>query len=192
MDKNLSKHERRLLKLQERKEIGKIMDEESKKNKQMDKIKKYGIIAIIIIGLVGGYLLLPKAEPVDLKVGNLVFPLGKIHWHAIPTVYICGENIPIPRPLSDVHLGGSLLHTHQDAKAHIEGSVSDPSQITLGLFMINIGMTFTDTALVDKKNGDSCLNGNPGTVKLFVNGIQNSDLSNYVLRDGDLIEMKFE
>lgn len=188
----LSKHERRQLKLEEKREAKQRMNEDYRKEKSNKKLIIYAVIGIIIISAIGIFLLLPKPEPVNYETGGLSFPLGNVHWHATPLVYVCGKNIPIPTPIPGKHLGSSLLHTHDDSKAHIEGSVSDPSQITLSAFMSNIGMRFSETELVDKKNGDICTSGLAGEVKMTVNGTENNEFGNYVLRDGDRIELRFE
>ena len=54
-----------------------------------------------------------------------------------------------------------------------------------------IGQNFKNDELLDKKNGDLC-NGQPGKVKVLVNGKENSQLKNYVIKDGDKYEVQFE
>jgi len=192
MGNDLTKNERRQLKLQEKRDAKVSMHGQEIKKEKSNKMLLYAGIALAIIILLVIFLNLPRTEPVDLVTGNLSFPLGNIHWHATPMVYICGENVPTPISTPGRHLGSNLLHTHDDRLAHIEGNVSSPEQITIGAFMANIGLRFSETDLVDKKNGDSCPNGEAGTVKLLVNGVENSQLANYVLRDGDNLEMRFE
>ena len=189
---NLSKQERRQLKLEQKREAKLRMHQEFETKEKKNQYLLYGGAIIAVVIVVGIFLSLPKPEPVDFDTGSLSFPLGNIHWHTTPLVYVCGENIPTPTPTPGKHLGSNLLHTHDDRQAHIEGRVNSPSQITVGAYMANIGMRFSETQLTDKNNGDLCPSGQAGSVKLFVNGTENNQLNNYVMRDGDRIEMRFE
>ncbi|PIN85125.1 MAG: hypothetical protein COV47_03910, partial [Candidatus Diapherotrites archaeon CG11_big_fil_rev_8_21_14_0_20_37_9] len=110
----LTKQERREIKLKEKREAKERMRQDFHKQESGKKIMVYGIIAAVLIIAVGFFLLLPKPEPVDYATGNLVFPLGNIHWHATPSITVCGESVSIPQPLPGQHLGSSLLHTHED------------------------------------------------------------------------------
>ncbi|MEK6941240.1 MAG: hypothetical protein AABW85_00055 [archaeon] len=194
-EQQLSKNERRRLKHEQRKE------EKAKHQKEFEnkgKMKKFATIAIVILffGSVFSFFAFfapstPTAN-VTPNTAGLSFPLGKIHWHATPAIEICGETKKIPTPASDVHLGTSLLHTHQDALIHIEGFVSDPSQIMLGEFFDNIGIKFSENQIMDKQNGDNCPNGKTGQVDMAVNNSQNTDFRNYVIKNGDKIAIKFE
>jgi hypothetical protein len=192
MSGSLSKDERRRLKIQRRKEEKRRMQGELSKKDSNANRAIFAIAGIVIAGAAGFFLLQPAPETGDFETSGLSFPLGNIHWHAAPTVTICGENVPIPTPRIGGHLGSSLLHTHDDAQIHVEGTVSNPSQITLGKFMENIGMKFSQNELLDKKNGNVCFGSGEGKVKLIVNGLENDQFENYVIRDGDQLEMKFE
>jgi len=191
-EEQLSKHERRQLKLQMKREAKDRMHHDFQKTESNKNLMIYGVIAVIVIAGIALFLSLPKPEPVNLVIGGLTFPLGAIHWHATPLISVCGENIPIPVTVPGRHLGTPLLHTHEDKQIHIEGNVSSPSEITLGLFMANVGMKFSSTKLIDKSNGDVCSNGQVGQVKLLVNGVENNEFENYVIREGNTLEMKFE
>ncbi len=191
-EEEVSKHDRRQLKLQLKREAKERMQQEYKGKKLMKKILIYGAIGLTILAGIGFFLSLPKPQPVNYDVAGLSFPLGNIHWHATPALSVCGENIAMPKPVPGQHLGSNLLHLHDDGIFHIEGSVSSPSQITLGAMMSNIGKNFSQTSLLGKKNGDSCPNGNPGKVRFIVNGNENSEYENYIIRDGDRIEIRFE
>lgn len=191
-DEQLSKHERRQLKLQLRKEEKEKMQVDYQKKENVKKLATYGVIALVILSGAWFFLSLPKPPPVNYDVVGLSFPLGNIHWHATPTVTVCGETVALPKPPPGQEFGNALLHVHNDSLFHIEGSVSSPSQITLGAMMSNIGKNFSQMALLDKKNGDSCPSGKAGKVQLIINGVENNQYENYIIRDGDKIEMRFE
>jgi len=106
-------------------------------------------------------------------------------------VFICGERIPLPQPPSDQHLGNPLLHTHDDGRVHVEGTVWNAEDITLGKYMDVLGKHFKDTELLDKTNGDLC-DGEEAVVKLIVDGEENQELANYVIQDEEAYELRFE
>ncbi len=191
-DEQFSKHDRKQLKLQLKRETKERMREDYQKKEGTKKLMVYGAIGILILAGAGFFLSLPKTQPVNYGIAGLSFPLGNIHWHATPALSVCGENIAMPKPVPGQHLGSSLLHLHEDGLFHIEGSVSSPSQITLGAMMSNIGKNFSQTSLLAKKNGDLCPDGNSGKVRLLVKGNENSEYEDYIIRDGDRIEMRFE
>ena len=192
MSEQLSKQERRQMKIEQRRE-DKLKMQQEIENK--GSLKKYAFIAVAVL-LVGAALyffaFVSKPSPTgNFNTAGIVFPLNNIHWHAVPQINLCGEQKPIPTPGPGLHLGNTLFHTHEDAQIHIEGTVAGPEQITLGGFFDNIGVKFSSTEIMDKKNGDIC-NGNPGTVQLLINGSQNTEFRDYVVRDKDKIQIMFE
>ncbi|MDO8537924.1 MAG: hypothetical protein Q7S21_03490 [archaeon] len=146
-------------------------------------------IAVGVILIIGFFLIFGNAS--SSTVGGITFPTGQVHWHAYPSVEICGEvrQLPLPSP-GQSHLGSDLLHTHDDGWIHVEGKVNSPQEITLGQYMQNIGVKFSSTQLWDKTNGDLC-NGVAGKVQLFINGIENSELENHVIKDQEKVLFKF-
>lgn len=119
-----------------------------------------------------------------------------VHWHAKINVEICGQARELPsgralRAHGKGAVGTSLIHHHYDGLAHIEGRVLRPEDISLGAFFDAIGGKFSETEIFDKKNGDTC-GDKPGRVKLYVNGVENTEWRNYVLKDEDEINIKFE
>ena len=194
-EQHLSKHERRKLKTEQRHEERQRGFKEIEKK---DKIKKFGTIAIALIlfgSVFSFFVFFAPGNPTGNTVLNapgLTFPLSQIHWHATPKIEICGETKKIPTPASDAHLGTQLFHTHKDALIHIEGSVSSPSQITLGGFFDNIGIKFSENKIMDKTSGDTCPDGGIGQVKMLVNNLPNAEFRNYVIKNGDAINIMFE
>ena len=64
-------------------------------------------------------------------------------------------------------------------------------QITLGQYFKAINYPFSDTQLGKYKNGDPCPDGQPGTVKVIVDGQHSGVKSDLVLRDGKSIRVEF-
>src|SRR3989344_2941022 len=116
---------------------------------------------------------------------------GPVHWHADFEILVCGEKIelPVSKGVSN-KVGTPLFHHHNDYRIHIEGVVENLSDVDLGAFFETIGGKFTqdslgvpkdDGSMESWRNGDLCPDGHPGTLKLFVNGRQNADISEYVI-----------
>lgn len=162
-----------------------------KQETQKSNAKLFAGIAIGIIALVGGMFVLSQGNAPN-SVGGVGFPTGNVHWHAYPTVEVCGEErlLPVPNP-GQSHLGSPLLHTHEDRWIHVEGAVNSPQDIALGKYMQYIGVKFDSTHLMEKANGDLC-NASAGKVRLFVNGTENFEFENHIIRDQEKILFKFE
>ena len=150
------------------------------------RIITWSIAVIIVIAIIYFLVQFQGNEP-----NSGPYSKGQIHWHASLKVFICGEEQQMPVPIGQSHLGTPLLHTHEDKRIHIEGTVWKPEDITLGKYMGAIGKNFKDDQLLDKKNGDLC-SEQPGKVKLFVNGKESPELTNFVIKEGDKYELRFE
>lgn len=170
---DLTKHEKRELKQQQKEEERDKQEETKRKKELKSKAIKYAIIGVIVLLAVFGMY----------KVVNNIksfqpYYEGFFHWHANFDVYMCGEKQEIRCPGS--MCGIMLTHHHNDNLIHTEGSlIAKKEDVSLGKFFDRIGITFTETQLMDKKNGDLC-NGNPGKAKLVVNGKENNELRDYV------------
>lgn len=157
---------------------------------------------IIIVVIIIAYLQYSSTDNEKYNTRGLIFPLGNIHWHPIPTITVCGQDVSLPDVLAilgpgagpESYIGTADLHIHPgDPAFHMELDASVPSQITLGLAMHNIGYTFSSTTLMNKKNGDICPDSNsPGRVSVILNGQPNYDYENLVMEDGDQIHMIFQ
>lgn len=124
------------------------------------------------------------------------YTAGPVHWHAKINVEICGQARELPETKTLTAHGKSavgigLLHHHHDGTAHIEGRILRPEEISLGAFFDAIDGKFSETEIFDKKNGDACKD-KPGSVKLYVSGVENTEWRNYVLKDEDEIDIKFQ
>ena len=78
--------------------------------------------------------------------------------------------------------GAMLTHTHGDGVIHVEGRVWKKEDIALGNFFDGFGLTFTNSSIIYKKNGDICPNGKSGTLKMYVNDQPNTDFRDYLIQ----------
>ncbi len=191
-EEKLSKHELKKLKRQQRDEQRNLEREKYFKEQRKKNIFKYSLIFIsLIIIIYFGFKFFSNIE-IEKPYSN-----GQVHWHAALNIEACGDKVDLPKadPITSLHgqpfLGTPLLHTHDDAKIHIEGVVNKAEDITLGRFFDVIKVDFSNDKIMDHKNGDLC-NDKPGELKISINGIENLDPRNHAISDGDSINIKFE
>ena len=132
---------------------------------------------------------------------------GPVHWHADFEVWACGERILLRKSAGwTTRVGPILFHHHGDERLHVEGVILRREDVALGKFFAAIGGKFAlgELAVIDEggvvrewKNGGLCPDGRPGKLKLFVNGVENDELSDYVISPftdvppGDVLKIVF-
>lgn len=147
-----------------------------------------GLVTLIVLG--GGIFFLSKGDSSSSIPKDQIVAESGMHWHPKVTVYIKGEKQPFS---NGIGLNGSVhnpVHTHDDANQDIvhmefEGLVKKEDTKLAKFFQI-WGKEFSSAQIFDKKNGPE------GTVKMTVNGKENTEFENYLMKDGDQIEIKFE
>lgn len=127
--------------------------------------------AILIFGGFGWTKVLQANDPSVSK--------SAIHWHPNLQIYVKGEKLPFP---TGVGLsGGSMapMHTHDsDGFIHTEmGGPVGPEDVRLGRFFEFWGKEFNSFGT---------------NVKMTVNGQENTELENYAMNYGDIIELRYE
>ncbi len=148
-----------------------------------------GIALATIVILVGGVFLLTKSQTTNVPKDQIVAKTG-LHWHPKVTVTIKGEKQEIPANLGLGAVHGKI-HTHdQDNKEgviHMEmKGVVVKDDTRLARFFQVWGKEFDENKIFDKTNSSD------GSVKMLVNGKENTEFENYLMRDGDQIEIKYE
>lgn len=114
------------------------------------------------------------------------------HWHVAYQISLCGELQPdLPQSPGGVHThGDGLIHMHPETPA------DTGSNANLRRFFATTGTRFTHTSIQlpnsrEYKNGDACPSGQPGTLRLLVNGVPNDQFENYAPQQGDLVRIEF-
>ncbi|MBI4181768.1 MAG: hypothetical protein HY520_02265 [Candidatus Aenigmarchaeota archaeon] len=206
---SLNRHERRLLQRMEKQE--QRQEEESQTRKKARRGKAIWVAGIVLILAGAGYGIFALAStPTGNLVGQGSYDLAGIpgtfvHWHADVDVLVCGEEQTLREALPGSQIGTASLHTHDPAEnrrslptsdgngvIHNEGVIPrQPSEQTLGRFMDHLGMAFSESQLLDKRNGDLCPDGQPGQVRMTVDGQPSLQWRNYIPRDGDAIRLEF-
>lgn len=149
------------------------------------------IVGLIALGAVAINTALEGAEFEDKPI--------IIHMHASLRIIVHGEPVTIPEGIGMVP---SLYHTHvldrygiQNPKTyplhthdtsgiiHIESN--DIKTFTLGQFFDVWGKRFDENCILDKCNDGA------NRVTMYVNGIENSDFEDYVLKNNDIITIVY-
>ena len=121
------------------------------------------------------------------KSEETIIARAGIHWHPELTITIKGEKQEIP---ADIGIGTvhKPIHTHDNMGVlHLEfnGAVRK-EDLRLGEFFEIWGKRFNKDCIFDFCNGEE------GAVKFLVNGKENSEFENYVMHEGDKIEIRYE
>lgn len=111
-----------------------------------------------------------------------------LHWHANLSIKILGEAQNIPAGIGLEKLPHKPMHTHdRDNVIHLEfsGTVKK-DDLRLVRFFEMWSKTFNKDCIFDKCSGSN------GSLKIMVNGKENFEFENYIMRDSDKIEIIFE
>ena len=134
-------------------------------------------IGAIVILVLASVFLLPQSSGTGRTDSEVIADAG-MHWHPMLEMYVKGEKIEIPQNIGigAVH---QPMHTHDDLPIiHLEfpGMVRI-QDILLGRFFDIWGKDM----------------GSFGTnMMMTVNGKENTEYGNYMMRDGDKIELQYE
>lgn len=152
--------------------------------------KVYIILGLSTIFILLGAVIILSKESNTTVLKEDVLATNGLHWHPKLTITIKGKKQDIP---ANIGIGAvhQKIHTHdtdaKDGVVHIEAQgVVTKDDTKLGNFFKIWGKDFNSTQIFDKKNGEE------GTVKMMVNGRENREFENYLMKDGDQIEIIYE
>ncbi|MST04306.1 MAG: hypothetical protein EXS49_01940 [Candidatus Pacebacteria bacterium] len=168
--------------------------------------KKYklGIIWFLILLALGGLVYsVIFTQKQDTSNGIITCPKASgecvwtAHIHAYMPINICGEYFRLRTEVGALN----LLHTHEEKNlAHWHDklpydmetkSIKETENLLVKAFFSEIKVPIGEDRIASKKNGDLCPDGKPGTLRVFVNGIEKKDFLNYLWRDKDVIYFEF-
>lgn len=177
----LTKGERKRLKREDKRRQKERAVEVQARRKLAKRALLWGLPVLIIAGAVWAVTASPKSSNDDI-----VSRRG-IHWHTSLSITINGEQQEIP---GNIGIGGvhKDIHTHQiNDTLHVE--INRPvreDDIRIKNFFDIWGERFTSECILDVCNSED------GMVKMLVNGEENFEFENYLMQDGDLIEIVYE
>lgn len=130
------------------------------------------------VAVVGGLVWLVASQP-EIPESDIVSRSG-FHWHPELTIYVKGEKQELP-PNIGIGAVHQPIHTHDDSNqgiVHMEfQGMARKQDTTLGQFFKNWGKDMQSFGT---------------NMKMTVNGEENSEYENYVMRDKDKIELRFD
>ena len=110
-----------------------------------------------------------------------------IHWHPDLSIKILGEYLEIPANIG-LGIAEQPIHTHDNMGViHLEFSgLVKKDDIKLGQFFRTWEKIFNKDCIFDKCSGSE------DRLRMLVNGKENFEFENYLMRNGDKIEIIFE
>jgi len=150
-----------------------------------------GISLLTLSILVGAVFLLSGNSNVKSSIPkDQIVAENGIHWHPKLLISIQGKKQEIP---ANIGIGAvhQKIHTHpednKEGVVHMEmQGIVTKEDTKLGNFFKIWGKEFNSTQIFDKENGKE------GKVVMLVNGKKNMEFENYHMRDGDIIEIRYE
>jgi len=147
-----------------------------------------GIAVITIAILFGGVFLFSNQQSQETQVPkDQIVAQNGLHWHPTLLISIKGKQQEIPK---DIGIGATHqpIHTHDaNGTLHMEmNGLITKEQTKLGNFFRIWGKEFNSSCIFDK------CNGREGKVRFFVNGQESNKFENYLMKDKDKIEIKYE
>jgi len=152
--------------------------------------KKFGLALILVIVLFLSYriyLSVKNNKSFNNNEPSDIISRDGIHWHSDLAIYIKGVKQEVSANLG-IGIVHQPIHTHDTTGTlHLEKSgLVRKNDTRLSEFFRIWGKKFDSNCIFD-----TC-QGSEGKVKLLVNGKENNEFQNYLMRDGDKIEIKFE
>ncbi len=147
-------------------------------NRQTWKIIKIALWGTLCVAIIGGFIWLISSQP-KTPDSEIVSRSG-LHWHPELSIYVKGEKLEIPENigLNAVH---KPIHTHDDIDqgiVHMEFQGLTRKQDTI------LGQFF--------KNWGKDMRSFGANMKMTVNGKENKEYENYLMKDKDKIELRYE
>lgn len=143
-----------------------------------------GLVAALLI--VGGIAWLRTSENNDPSI----IARNGLHWHPTLEIYVRGEKIEIPgdigvgpeyagMPTYDAAMRMTAMHTHDDVPViHLEfPGLVRKDDITLGQFFTIWGKDMRSFG---------------ANMRMTVNGVESTELENYVMKEGDVITLQYD
>jgi len=129
-----------------------------------------GIAILLVLGLGSQYLFATQDPDIISRRG--------LHWHPELEIYVKGESVEIPQNigLGAVH---KPMHTHDDLPIiHLEFE----------------GLVKKEDLKLEKffENWGNDMRGFGTELTMTVNGTVNTEYENYILQDGDKVELRYE
>jgi|SRR3989344_2038147 len=170
----LTKKERRELKGQEKLQAMEAVS----RQRQTKKFIKWVGWSAFGVAIIGGLVWLVASQPKTPE--SDIVSRSAFHWHPELTIYVKGEKQEIP---ANIGIGAihQPIHTHDDSNqgiVHMEfRGLARKQDATLAQFFKNWGKDMRSFGT---------------NMKMTVNGEEGTEYENYVMRDKDKIELRYD
>ncbi len=164
----------------ERKELHRVerLEEKQKfaRQRALKRITKIALIVIIGGGSITAFVWYLATRP-PIPEGEILSRSG-LHWHPELAIFVKGEKQEIP---TNIGIGAvhNPMHTHDSSGVvHLEfQGIVRKDDLKLGRFFEVWGKDFVEFG---------------SSVKMTGSGEEKAELQNYILKDGDKIELRYE
>tara|TARA_Y100000310_G_C20642966_1_gene794981 strand:- start:1188 stop:1676 length:489 start_codon:yes stop_codon:yes gene_type:complete len=159
------------------------------------KVKKryliWGIVLIILGAVTFGFIYSINISNQNNEWGD-IFSVNlrehvnlALHFHPILQIKILGENVNLPANTGITQQGMKVIHTHDSSgKLHVEAPY--PYEFVLGDFFSIWGRRLTRECIFEYCEDES------HKLTFLVNGVPNELRNNLVLKDADVIQIRYE
>lgn len=169
------------------------------KKKAINRSIVLSIVAVIVAGIVYSVVYTIRSGAATAGVVTCL-DSGECFWtahiHAYFPITICGKEYSLP--VEKGALNGP--HTHEERNiSHwhdrlpydkSSGKITKTDPLLVSSFFQGIEVSLTNATIADQNVGDTC-NGQPATLKAFVNGKYTPDIINHIWQDKEVISIYF-
>lgn len=153
-------------------------------------MNKTVVLILVILGAAFGLIFWGNRQPEsgveDITQMCIQHQNLRLHIHPHLKIVIKGEEEPIPANIGIVSPSCFRpIHTH-DASGTLHLELPRPREVKLGEFFLIWGRQFNSNQIFDHQNGAE------GRVKMFINGQENTEFENYIMKDLDQILIMYE
>lgn len=153
-------------------------------------MSKTVISILVVLGVAFIFIFLgnrqPQSEEQDITKMCIQHQNLRMHIHPQLKIIIKGQEEIIPSNIGIVSpICFRPIHTH-DASGALHVEFPRPRDVKLGEFFLIWGKQFNSNQIFDFQNGPE------GQVKMLVNGQENTEFENYIMKDLDQILITYE
>lgn len=157
-----------------------------------DKLLVIGGILGTLALIIGGALVLNQ-QKFGGDPSKLLTKGRGVHWHANFSANVCGKEVDWTQYRSGAAM--PPIHTHADAKAHMEAAFKTKEDIIVRKFFQYSNIPFSEKGIFDKVDGSPCTNpasqatdsaiASSGRLKAYVNDQEVQNILDYPMHDPD-------
>ena len=158
--------------------------EEKEKGPDFQKYALYTIVAVLFFGLIYGlysFVVQPPSSSGGIPLGSP----GSTHEH--PTITVLVKGVLEDFSQAKYQLRSDYVHFEQSGGSTVHVHATG---VTLGFLFQSLGLSISKDCIT-VETGEFC-NGKQGSLSVRINGFEIQDPSSYLIKEGDLIQIRFE